>query len=256
MTDINMANRRCCDLDIRAYSTNKPWMFADFCNTTTAGFTSDNVYAMKKGGKAIAFNNPIEGTMTLEFQVHPFKIYSMFSDGVVDNKAILPVRKEVECTTAGVLEIPDVTAEKGTVFVYPLGSYGDKDIVGETVITNTEETKSTKFTATTTTEIEVGKTYIVGYLVLKTQNIKSVSFNDERIPNDYRITMETVDKNENGEFIPIKITAYKATVQRTMDLSFSSTGDPASVTMTFDVLKDKDNNVLDMVEDTSVDDEG
>lgn len=48
MTDINMANRQCCDLDIRDYKTKQPWMYADFCNTTTMGFSSDAVYANKR----------------------------------------------------------------------------------------------------------------------------------------------------------------------------------------------------------------
>ena len=53
--DINMANRQCCDLDIRDYKTKTPWMYADFCNTTTMGFSSDAVYANKKGQKCIKF---------------------------------------------------------------------------------------------------------------------------------------------------------------------------------------------------------
>ena len=48
-TDLNMANRQCCDLDIRDYKTKAPWMFADFCNTTTANISADAVYANKKG---------------------------------------------------------------------------------------------------------------------------------------------------------------------------------------------------------------
>lgn len=36
--DKNMANRMCCDLDIRDYYTKAPVMRVDFCNTTTYGF--------------------------------------------------------------------------------------------------------------------------------------------------------------------------------------------------------------------------
>ena len=61
MADINMANRQCCDLDIRDYKTKQPWMYADFCNTTTMGFSSDPVYANKKGGKCIKFDNHLMG---------------------------------------------------------------------------------------------------------------------------------------------------------------------------------------------------
>ena len=50
---LNMANRQCCNVHILDYATMKPWMFVDFCNTTTAGFESDAVYANKKGAKYI-----------------------------------------------------------------------------------------------------------------------------------------------------------------------------------------------------------
>jgi hypothetical protein len=44
------------------------------------------------------------------------------------------------------------------------------------------------------------------------------------------------------------MTAYKASIQRSFDLSFSSEGDPASVTLTFDLMEDKDGNVMDIIE--------
>ena len=47
---------------------------------------------------------------------------------------------------------------------------------------------------------------------------------------------------------PFVMTAYKASIQRSFDLSFSSEGDPASVTLTFDLMEDKDGNIFDMVE--------
>jgi hypothetical protein len=249
--DLNMANRQCCDLDIREYSTNKPWMFADFSNTTTSGFKADSVYAKIKGAKAIAFNNPIEGTMTCEFQCHPFKIYAMLSDGTIDTKAIVPVRKEVVCSTAGTVEVSGEAAISGTVFVYANGDFGGTAIEGTPTITTTEGSEKTSFTATTATDIAVDTTYLMCYLVQKTTGVSSISFNDTKIPKDYRITQETLDKDENGDLIPIKITAYKATVQRNLDLSFSSSGDPASIKLTFDVLRDKDGNVMDMIEETA-----
>ena len=44
------------------------------------------------------------------------------------------------------------------------------------------------------------------------------------------------------------MTAYKASIQRSFDLSFSSEGDPASVTLTFDLMEDTDGNVMDIIE--------
>lgn len=239
MADINMANRQCCDLDIRDYKTKQPWMYADFCNTTTMGFSSDAVYANKKGGKCIKFDNPLDGTISMTFQVHPFRVYAMLSDGEIETTAILARKETIKATEAGKLTLPDA-AMAGTVFVYAEDDFGGKSIEG---------TLADKvFTATSDSEIAIGTSYIVGYLEEKTSGVQKVSFNNKKIPKDFFIQMSTLDKNENGELIPMRITAYKASPQRSLDLSFSSDGDPAEITITCSCLGDENDNVLDMIE--------
>ena len=87
MPALNKANRQVCDVDIRILKTMQPFLFFDTANTTTAGLTGDAVYAMKKGTKAIAFQNPIEGTLSVSAQVIPFKFYALLSNGVVETDA-------------------------------------------------------------------------------------------------------------------------------------------------------------------------
>ena len=77
---------------------------------------------------------------------------------------------------------------------------------------------------------------------------KKISFTNKKIPKDYYITMRTLDKDEDGVLTPFLITYYKATIQRNFELSFTSEGDPASVTLTFDTLEDKEGRILDMIE--------
>lgn len=241
MPDINKANRQVCDVDIRVLKTMAPFLFFDTANTTTAGLSGDSVYAMKKGTRAIAFHNPIEGTMTIEAQVMPFKAYALFSDGTIDSVATFAVKKTIKCATAGQLSIPNAVA--GTVFVYASGEFGNSAIAGTYA--------SGTFTATTTGQIAVGADYEVGYLVTKTTGVKKVSFNNKKVPKDFFITMSTLDKGEDDSLTPFIMTAYKASIQRNFELSFSSEGDPASVTITFDLMEDKNGNILDIIEDTS-----
>ncbi len=241
MPDINKANRQVCDVDIRVLKTMAPFLFFDTANTTTAGLSGDSVYAMKKGTRAIAFHNPIEGTMTIEAQVMPFKAYALFSDGIVDTTATIAKKETVVCATAGQLTITGAVA--GSVFVFAEGEYGNTAIPGTYA--------GSTFTATTASNIVVGSAYEVGYLVTKTSGIKKVSFNNKKVPKDYFITMSTIDKGEDDSLTPFIITAYKASIQRNFELSFSSEGDPASVTITFDLLEDKNGNVMDIIEDTA-----
>jgi hypothetical protein len=245
----NFANRQVCDVDIRVLKTMAPFLKFDTANTTGVSISSDSVYAMAKGTRRIAFQNPLEGTMTIEAQVYPFKFFAMLSDGVIDDEAIYADSQTITCATAGELSLTvptNGTIQAGTVFAYPEGEFGDEG----SVIAGTFA--SSKFTATTASQIAVGEKYIVGYVVSRTSTegnaVKSVTFNNKRLPKDFYITMKTLDKDEDGVLTPFLITVYKATIQRNFELSFSSEGDPASVTLTFDTLENKDGNVMSFVE--------
>lgn len=237
--ELNMANRQCCDVHILDYATMKPWMLVDFCNTTTAGFSADAVYANKKGAKDIKFDNPLEGTMKLNFQVHPFQIYALYSDGEIETSALIARRENVAGKAEGKLTLTN-TPKAGTVYAV------DPD-TGKII----EGTVSEKeFTATTTSDIKEGTTYEVSYLEEKTSGVKKISFNNKKTPKDFFIQMETVDKDEKGNLVPVRITAYKASPNRTLDLSFSSDGDPAEIEIELSVLQNEDGDVMDIIEIT------
>jgi hypothetical protein len=181
--------------------------------------------------------------MTIEAQVLPFKAYALFSDGIVESTAAYSTKKTIKCTTAGQLDITDAVA--GSVFVYPAGEYGNdaQAIAGSYA--------SGKFTATTAADIAANSEYEVGYIVSKSTGVKKVSFNKNKVPNDYYITMSTLDKGEDDTLTPFIMTAYKASIQRSFELSFSSEGEPATVTINFDLMEDKNGNILDIIEDTT-----
>lgn len=244
MPELNKANRQVCDVDIRILKTMVPYLDFDTANTTTTGLSSDSVYAMAKGSRRIAFANPLEGTMTIEAQVYPFKLFALFSDGDIETNAAYAVHEVVTAAEAGKLTITpkNGTVKAGTVFVYPDGQYGD----GNAMIKG--EYASDIFTATTDGDIASGTKYEVGYIVVRESGVKKISFNNKKVPKDYYITMKTLDKDEQGLFTEFIMTAYKATIQRNFELSFSSEGDPASVKLTFDLMEDSEGRVLDMIE--------
>lgn len=243
MPELNKANRQCADVDIRFLKTMKPFLFFDTANTTTAGLSGDSVYAMKKGTRAIAFHNPIEGSMSIESQIMPFKAYALLSDGTIDSEATFAKKETIKATEAGKLSIPSAVA--GSVYVFAEGEYGNE----EEAIEGTYA--SGVFTATTAADIAVDSSYEVGYLITKTSGVKKVAFNNKKVPKDYFITMSTLDKAEDDTLTPFIMTAYKASIQRNFELSFSSEGDPATITLSFDLLENADGNVLDLVEDTA-----
>lgn len=243
MPKINKANRQVCDVDIRNVATKKPFLFFDTANTTTQNISGESVFAMAKGTKRIAFANPVEGTATIEAQVYPFEFYSLMTDGTIETESMYPVKVTVKATEEG--KVP-VKGDKGetvttdTVFVFKKGEFGEKEIKG----TYSED----KFTATQSSDIKVGEEYEVGYIVSRTTGTKKISFNNKKLPKAYYISMNTLEKDEDEILTPYKIILYKAQPQRNFELSQSSEGDPATITMTFDLLEDKDGNFVDMIE--------
>lgn len=246
MPELNKANRQVCDVDIRVLKTMTPFLKFDTANTTTAGLSGDSVYAMAKGSRKIAFANPLEGTMTIEAQVYPFKFFALLSDGVIETNAAYADSQVVTCAEDGKLTLAATKGEikAGTVFVYPEGQFGDESAA----IAGTFASNAFTETNTTDKKIKSGSKYEVGYIVTRSEGVKKISFNNKKLPKDYYITQKTVDKDEEGLLTPFVMTAYKASIQRNFELSFSSEGDPASVTLTFDLMEDKDGNVFDMVE--------
>ena len=241
MPDLNRANRQCCDLDIRDFKTGAPVLFADFGNVTTAGFSSENVYAMKKGAKAIAFNNPLEGSASIEFQVHPFSLYALFGDGTIEKSGIIKKREVIKGSAGNKLTLTG-TPKDGTVFACKKGEWGKEVIEGNF--------SGTDFTATTTSQIVQDEYYEVGYLEEKASGINKITINNNKLPKDLTISMETLDKDVEGNLVPFIINVYKATIQRNLELSFSSEGDPATLSVTFDALQDDEGNVMDFIEIT------
>lgn len=73
-------------------------------------------------------------------------------------------------------------------------------------------------------------------------NIKSTTF-----PKAVSISAFTYNKSENDEILPYQMRVYKAQPQASLTLQNSNTGDPVTLTMTFDLLADKANNMLDMI---------
>lgn len=211
-------------------------MFADFCNTTTMGFSSESTYANKKGQKCIKFDNPLDGTIAMTFQVHPFKVYAMLSDGEIETSAVIARKETITAAADGSITVSN-TPMAGTLYVYAEDDFGGTAIEGTL--------SGSTFTADS---IKTDSVYTVAYLEEKTSGVQKVSFNNKKIPKNFYIQMSTLDKNENGELVPVKITAYKASPQRNLELSFSSDGDPAEITITCDALVDDDGNVLDMIE--------
>lgn len=230
------ANRDVADITIMDYATKTPLMYIDYANTTASEMTGESVYAY--GGhnhpKRVTFNGERSGTFTIETQIQTFKLYQMLTGGVISETAKF-VKREVLTADSG-LKLSAVPVD-GSVNVYPY-----EDDCGTSIVVTMSENVATA------DSLVNGEKYVVYYIEEKT-GVTNISISANDFPKAVTIYGETIMKTEGEGFLPYKLIAYKAQPQTNMSFSWSNTGDPQTLTMTFDLMADSQNDdkILDLI---------
>lgn len=234
-----MANREVCDLIFQEYKTKKPFLAVDYANTSSVELTGENVYAYGGKGhpKKVTFSGEKGGTMTIETQIQTPKLWELMSGGTSSSTA--KYLKKVEAVVASENKITlteDKTIDKGSVCVYKAD-----DVELATELKCTVNSKDITLTDT----VEAGTKVIVFYGITRDDvyniNIKSTNF-----PKAFSVYGDTYMKTEDDDIFPYRLTVYKAVPQPNMSLSFANNGDPGTVTITLDLMEDKNHNMLDL----------
>lgn len=231
-----MANREVCNLVFCEYKTQKPFLNVDYANVSTAEMTGESVYANGGWGhpKIITFYGDKGGTISFETQITPFKLYSLMTGAAIENTASWLHRKEVTATTTGSLDL-DAGVSAATVFAAT-------DDCGTEI---EGSISSGKFTAET---IQKDTKYVV-YYTEELSNAQRISITSTTFPQYFTAYMETKDKTDAGEDVLFRMIAYKCAPQVEFSLEMSNNGDPATVTVTCDLMEDteRDKKMLDMI---------
>lgn len=239
MANKNMANREVCDLIFVDYSTKKPFLNLDFANVTTTELTGENTYAYGGKGhpKRVSFSGEKGGTLTIETQIQTVKLWQLVTGGEVSKTAKFMGREELTvsgdtATTVTLSAIP-VT---GSVVAFKV----DDDC--DTPLTTTVSDKTVTITAAKT-----GDKVIVYYMKELTDKVERINIKSTTFPKNFIVYGDTIMKTEDDEVLPYHLVAYKVAPQSNISLSYSNNGDPASITITCDMMADQDDNILDLI---------
>ena len=237
MPSINtqMANREVCNLVFCDYKTQKPFLDVDYANVSTTEMTGESVYAHGGWGhpKRITFHGEREGTITIETQITPFKLYSLVTGGEVETGAKWLKREVVTATEAGKLTISDNTVTDVSVIEM---NGGDGTVIDGTAASG----------VVTAEGVAVGKRYACFYIV-NLADAKKISIKSATFPGYFTVYGETKDKMEDGTDALYRIIAYKCTPKTDFSLEFSNTGDPATLTVACDMMADNEDRILDLI---------
>lgn len=234
--NVNFANREVADLMLVDYSTKKMFLNVDWANVTSTSFEADRVFATGGQGapNRVQFDGSRTGTLTIEAQVYPVKVFQMLSGQELGTSANFLKREEITATAEGSLTI---SVEAGSDSVQLFAADDDMGTELEATISGTTVTAA---------DVKADTAYIV-YYYAKSAKAQVVKLDSTHFPKSYRVEGSIPYKTENDEIIEAHPIWYKAAPQGGFELSWQNTGDPVSLTMTFDVLADSDGNIFDMI---------
>lgn len=232
----NMANREVMNLFLLDYKTKVPYMKIDFANVSTTNFTANRVYA--KGGwgapNRVGFDGERTGTLQIDTQIMPAKLFALLSGKDIAKTAKVMKREELAAGADG-LELAE-EPKTGTVQVFAASDDCGTPIEGVTAT-------GKKVTATGITE---NQNYVVYYYLDKTTGVQSIKFDADTFPKAFEIRGEMPFKTEDEEDVMCDLTYYKAQPQATFNLAFQNTGDPTTVSITFDCYANQDGDIYEM----------
>jgi len=232
----NMANKEVANLILLNYKDNTPFLNFDFANVTTTSLTANRVFATGGQGapNRVGFDSERNGTLVIETQITPMKLYAMLSGSEILTTATF-LKREILTSATKAVTLTE-TPVAGSVYIYKDGD----DCGTELTITVADKVATIS---------DVGYTdgsVIAYYLTSVTTGVQSVKFNSTTFPKSFIIHGTTPWITEDDEGVTMHLTYYKALPQSTIDLAFSNTGDPTSITITCDLLANGSGDIYEM----------
>lgn len=239
---LTFANREVCNLIFCDFATQKPIHNLDYANATSQELTGEQVYAYGGQGhpKRVTFYGEKGGTLTVETQLMSSELFAICTGAEIETAAKFLKRMELKADNGSITVPGNTTLSEapGALTVYKadddMGTPLEASISGKTITLSGDASTHT------------GDCIVYAMENLET-GVKKMSIKATTFPKAVTIYGETLMKGEDGVDYPYKMIAYKASPQQTFSFGFSNSGDPVTLTLNFDLLADKDDNIMDMI---------
>lgn len=242
------ANRDVSNLAIYSLDTGTPVPYAliDYANVSAIDMTGEVVYAYGGQGhpKKVSFAGDRGGTLRVESQIGDGLLYSMLTGAELEDSAKIIKRKTVTTSAQNTFSIDSdyVAGSKITAFpaaddlgvAYP-GTYS----VDGTTVTYTKPSSGSDIAASTD--------IVVYYTAAINANVKKLNLTSTTFPKAVKICADTWDKDESDNIISQHMVVYKAVPQPGFTISNQNTGDPGTITITYDILENENGDMLDLI---------
>ncbi len=119
------------NLTIRSNKTDKVVLYTDYCNDTSIDFTAEQVYAMKKGVKAIGWDKNREGTFRTSMQVFDLAWVAMLMGSEMTTGAAEINKREVLTVASAAATLTD-TPKAASLSIFKLDTDGITQLTEQT----------------------------------------------------------------------------------------------------------------------------
>lgn len=244
----DFANRDVSNLLICDYATGAPYINLNYANVTTTELTGEIVYAYGGWGhpKKIAFSGDRGGTMTIETQIQETKLYKLITGADVvsgSNDISMAERTYISMESTSKVFWLEKQPKTGTIVVHKNGTAVEATF---SIAGAADSTTSLWKVTVTSAALSDGDEIVVFYASTAASSEK-IAVKADTFPKAVIIYADTWDKSADDSIISQKMIAYKAVAQPNFSLSNQNTGDPVSLTMTFDLMEDANHDILDIV---------
>ncbi|RXZ83374.1 hypothetical protein EBB07_06050 [Paenibacillaceae bacterium] len=216
-----------------------PLMYFDYANTASQEWTASRVYASGAGVRRIAWDGDKEEKLTVETQIFTMQHLAMIAGEEIKSGAAKIYKSEVlnvvDDGTGGkqlTLSKPAVGGAAAiSVFEYKNGVIAKPQAI-ETVA-GAIVTLAASATVGIGDEVEV-------YYQFQSTSSHSLQFTAKGFPKYVKLVGDTLYQDEVGaEAVAAQIVYYKAKLQPNFTIAMSSTGDPTSISLVFDLFPQK-----------------
>lgn len=229
------------DLTFYSRKTGKPVIYMDYANKFEINITADSVNATKKGVKAITWDLPKEGTITIETKMASNELFAFLLKSELQDNVTSQFRHR-EVFKVGsmneVVTIKNTPKDNNLVFVQKL----DTD---EVTSLGMLDEATADGTSVTLQGANTGDTVAVYYITEKESSVFTV-VDDSQKAQDYTLVATTTTKGYvDGSAEPIEITVFKCAPQANATFTFDATT-PSTFNITLDIMADEANRLFDM----------
>lgn len=248
------ANRDVSNLVIKDFKTGEIFAFIDYANVTAVDMTGETVYAYGGQGhpRKVTFSGDRGGTLRVESQITDGTLYSMLTGAEVENTASYIRREELSgdaITAENTFVLPTAAVNTTGITVFKKADDLEKPLDGTYSFSGSDEThKTIVFTAAADSSDSIATTdEIVVYYSETIEDVVKLNLTSTTFPKAVKIYGETWDKDENDNIIAEHMVAYKAVPQPAFTISNQNTGDPGTITITYDLLEDSNKDIFDLI---------